>query len=174
MSAEGSSQNSPDADSHGSEDGSSQNPSEGQSQNSSGEEDTENRTVKMAAHIGTISEYNPDKEDFYMYKKRLEVWMKVNKIDNDDKAQVFRAIVGPSAFEIITNMCIPDDPATTSYADVIKIAETHFRVSRNTVTERVVFRERKQKVGESISQYIVELKMLSRHCNYGEQLSENL
>ena len=100
--------------------------------------------------------------------------MKVNKIDSDDKAQVFLTLVGPSAFEIITNMCIPDDPATKSYTDLIKITETHFRVSRNTVTERVVFWERKQKVGESIVQYIVELKMLSRHCNYGEQLSENL
>ena len=118
----------------------------------------------MATHIGTIAEYNPQKEDFYMYRKRLEIWMTVNKVKNADKANVFLALIGPQAFEIIVNMCMPDDPTSKSYEDLVKIAQNHFQVTRNTVTERVVFRECKQKSGESISQYIVDLKMLSRHC----------
>ena len=136
--------------------------------------ETEETVIEMATHIGTIGEYIPEKEDFFMYKKRLEVWMKVNKIKADEKASVFLALVGPHAFEIVTNMCTPEDPMNKSYEELVKIAEDHFRVSRNPVTERVVFRERKQKPGESISKYIVELKMLSRHCNYGDQLAENL
>ena len=108
-------------------------------------------TSEIAAYhtIGSISEYIPDKEDFYMYRKRLEVWMRVNKISNDDKGSVFLSLVGPTVFELITNMCTPDDPVTKSYDDLIKIAD-HYRKARNPVTERVVFRERKQKSGESI------------------------
>jgi transposase InsO family protein len=131
------------------------------------------RTI-MAVPIGTISEFNPQKEDFFMYKRRLDIWMTVNKVTAEDKANVFLALVGPSVFEVVTNMCFPANPSTKSYDDLVKIAENHYQTVRNTVTERVVFRERKQKPGESISQYIVELKMLSRHCEYGDALPENL
>jgi transposase InsO family protein len=135
---------------------------------------TSEASSTIIAHIGNIAEFNPQKEDFYLYKRRLEVWMKVNKVAEDDKANVFLALAGPSVFEVVTNMCLPDDPSTKAYADIVKIAENHYQTVRNTVTERVVFRERKQKTGESISNYIVELKMLSRHCGYGEALAENL
>jgi hypothetical protein len=36
------------------------------------------------------------------------------------------------------------------------------------------FRERKQKDGEMISEFIVNLKRLSIRCGYGDTLSENL
>ena len=97
----------------------------------------------MASHIGNINEFDHNKEDFYIYKKRLEVWMKVNKIKAEDKANVFLALVGSHVFEIITNMSAPVDPSTKTYDQLVAIAEKHFEVTRNTVTERVRFLERK-------------------------------
>ena len=95
-----------------------------------------------AAHIGSIGEFDP-KHDFQTYKKRLEIWMTVNKIKNEDKANVFLAMVGPHAFEVIMNLCTPEDPTTKTYVQLVKMVEDHFQMPRNTVTERLVFRERK-------------------------------
>ena len=46
------------------------------------------RTI-MAVPIGTISEFNPQKEDFFMYKRRLDIWMTVNKVTAVDENNSF-------------------------------------------------------------------------------------
>ena len=45
---------------------------------------------------------------------------------------------------------------------------------KNALTERQEFRARQQRPGEGITDYMLALKRLSRHCNYGDQLNENL
>ena len=124
--------------------------------------------------IGSVGEFDPKKEDFYTYEMRLKIWMSVNKIDDDDKGKVLLALVGPEAFEIIMNQTAPDDPSTKPYADLVKIAKDYYDVTKNALTERQEFRARQQTPGEGISDYILALKRLSRHCNYGDQLNENL
>ena len=124
--------------------------------------------------IGSVGEFDPKKEDFYTYEMRLKIWMSVNKIDDDDKGKVLLALVGPEAFEIIMNQTAPDDPSTKPYADLVKIAKDYYDVTKNALTERQEFHARQQRPGEGISDYILALKRLSRHCNYGDQLNENL
>ena len=124
--------------------------------------------------IGSVGEFDPKKEDFYTYEMRLKIWMSVNKIDDDDKGKVLLALVGPEAFEIIMNQTAPDDPSTKPYADLVKIAKDYYDVTKNALTEQQEFRARQQRPGEGISDYILALKRLSRHCNYGDQLNENL
>ena len=124
--------------------------------------------------IGSVGEFDPKKEDFYTYEMRLKIWMSVNKIDDDDKGKVLLALVGPEAFEIIMNQTAPDDPSTKPYANLVKTAKDSYDVTKNTLTERQEFRAHQQRLGEGISDYILALKRLSRHCNYGDRLNENL
>jgi len=128
----------------------------------------------MATMIGQIGEYEPEKEEFENYTKRLSCWMKINKIKNEDKVSVFLALVGPKAFENLVAMTVPDDPTDKSFEELTKMLGDFYKNPRNEITERMTFRERRQRDGESIAEYILDLKRLSRRCGYGATLAENL
>ncbi len=100
--------------------------------------------------------------------------MKVNKVEEGEKGNVFLAMVGSQAFEIIMNMCEPVDPSEKSYKELMEIAVKYYHVARINMTERQEFRGRKQKSEETVADYIVALKKLARYCNYGDTLGENL
>ena len=50
----------------------------------------------------TISEFEPEKEQWINYKKRLDVWMRINKIDNGDKVDAFISLVGPEVVALVS------------------------------------------------------------------------
>ncbi|KAJ8049344.1 hypothetical protein HOLleu_02051 [Holothuria leucospilota] len=104
--------------------------------------------------IGSVGRFESVK---VMYQKRLEIWFKANKISDNDKVNVFLAMIGSEAFEVVLNHITPEDPTT-----------------RNQIALRLKFRSRKQQPNEIIADYILELKKLSRHCGYGDQLETNL
>jgi len=49
--------------------------------------------MAAAALIGNIGDFNSDKEEWKNYQKRLEIWMNINKIENDYKVNVFLALI---------------------------------------------------------------------------------
>ena len=128
----------------------------------------------MAVQIGSVVEFDPKKEDFHTYEMRLKMWMSINKIDNDDKRKVLLALKGPEAFKIIMNQTAPDDPSTKPYDELVEIATDYYHITKNTLTELQEFLAHQQRPGENISDYIIALKRLSRHCDFGNQLNENL
>ena len=99
--------------------------------------------------------------------------MKANKVSNENKVNVFLAVIGAEAFELIMSYFSPDDPSEKNHDQLIGVLQRHYRQNRNFLVERVHLRERKQREGESISEF-VELKRLSRFCEYGEGLEDNM
>ncbi|KAJ8048835.1 hypothetical protein HOLleu_01307 [Holothuria leucospilota] len=106
--------------------------------------------------IGSVGRFKSAKEDWVTSQKRLEIWFKANKISDNNKVNVFLAKIGPETFEV-ENHIPPADPTT-----------------RYQIASRLKFRSRKQQPNETIADYILELKKLSRHSSYGEQLDTNL
>ena len=56
----------------------------------------------------------------------------------------------------------------------MKLLSDYYRVPRNPITERMELRKRVQQPGESVSNYVVDLKRMSRYCEYGTDLESNL
>ena len=48
------------------------------------------------------------------------------------------------------------------------------RTLKNPIAERFVFNMHNRKLGESISQYMAELRRLSQYCEYGDSLESML
>ena len=57
--------------------------------------------------IGTISEFKPEKERWVNYKKRLDAWMRINKIDDGDKVDAFISLVGPEVVDLLVALVSP-------------------------------------------------------------------
>ena len=69
---------------------------------------------------------------------------------------------------------MPAKPKDTSLANIVQALEKHFNPAPLEIAESFHFGTRSQKPGESIGEYVVALKKLSIHCNFGEFLNRAL
>ena len=81
---------------------------------------------------------------------------------------------GAEAFEAASNYVSPDEPTDKTYAQLTEFLQKHYQPHHREISFRLQFRTRKQKPDESISGYILELKMLSKRGGYGTELVFNL
>ena len=132
------------------------------------------KTNMAAALIGNINEFVPGKEDWSTYQKRFEIWLKANKIPNEDRVNVFLAVVGSQAFELLESLKAPADVSELGYDVLVEALVQYYQPVRNEVFERQCFERRNQKEGETISEYVLALKRLARHCSFRETLNERL
>ena len=70
--------------------------------------------------------------------------MKANKIADADKVNVFLAMIGSSAFEIVTNYVTPEDPSEKQYDELTTILVNYYSLTRNQIALRMAFRKRHQ------------------------------
>ena len=119
--------------------------------------------------IGTISEFKPEKEQWVNYKKRLEAWMRINKIDDGDKVDAFISLVGPEVVDLLVALVSPANIEGKTYAQLSELLQKHYMSGTNKLAESYTFDTRYQKESESVSDYIVALKKLSIHSGFGDE-----
>ena len=83
------------------------------------------------------------------------------------KRAIFLTEVGPEVYSVLSNPLSPAKPKETTLQDIVQRLKSHYDPAPLEITERFHFGMRNQHAGESISDYIVALKKLSIHCNYG-------
>lgn len=124
--------------------------------------------------IGNISEFNVRSGNFTSYVERLGMFFKVNKIKEELWLPTSIAVTGDEAYELLSNLTSPEKPCEKTYMSVVKILTDHLQPSPSFMAERFRFRQRRQHEGESVLQYISDLKKLSKYCEFKAVLEENL
>ena len=56
----------------------------------------------------------------------------------------------------------------------MSILKEHLNPTPNTIAERFYFYKRDRRTGESIHEYVAELRKMSEHCSFGETLNDYL
>ena len=130
----------------------------------------------MAGIIGTLDKFEINgTEPFTVYLERLELFCEANGITEAAKKKaVFLSGVGIDTYKLVRNLCTPAEPKTKSLAEIIVLLKNHLAPDPNSILERFKFNKRDRKDGESVADYIAELRNLSRDCEYGDQLEEML
>lgn len=130
----------------------------------------------MAAsfQIGAIAEYKEGQEDFESYRERLEMWMIANSVAVDKKVSVFLSVIGADTYRLLKNLVSPDKPSTRTYEQLCDALGDHYKPKPLVIVERFRFQKRNQHDGESNADYIVALKQLSTHCDFGAHLNDAL
>jgi hypothetical protein len=126
--------------------------------------------------VGSISEFSSSKENWENYVRRLNSWLKVNKIEDGEKVDVMIAVIGPEAVELLVSLCAPDAIDDKTYTQLCDLMKTHFTSGKNELAESFAFDTRVQGPQESVSDYIVALKKLTIHSNFGnaDQIKKRL
>ena len=113
-------------------------------------------------------------EDFTEYAERFEMFLQANSIENADiQRAVFLATIGASAYKLLRSL-LGEAVKTKSFKDLVKSMKDHLQPEPNQIAERFHFFKRDRKHGESVSDYIAELRRLSERCGFAGELNTYL
>ncbi|XP_072177830.1 uncharacterized protein [Diadema setosum] len=137
-----------------------------------------------SGYIGRLGEFQQSRETFSAYVERLELFFAANnivEIDATDEESVrknceiqtkMRAIflteVGPAVYETVKNLLAPGKPKDTSLQVILNKLRDHFDPKPLEIAESYRFGTRCQLPEEDIANFVVALKKLSIHCNFGD------
>ena len=81
---------------------------------------------------------------------------------------------GPATYQLIRNLVSPAKPTDKTFAELVSLVQEHQQPTPSFIVQRYHFNTRVQRQGESISEFIAQLRKLSEYCHYGESLDDML
>ena len=133
-----------------------------------------NRTGQLAmrlgsamASVGQLTEFNHETESTEAHIKRLKLYLLANQIEKAMHAAVLLSVIRASNYSLLCNLISPASPKDKSFADLVAVLKDHFAPKPLTIAERFKFHRRYQKEGETVTEYMVELRHLSKYCEFG-------
>lgn len=129
--------------------------------------------------IGKLEPFDLSSKQWPAYIRRVNQYILLNKIEDNLKVPMLITIVGEATYELMCDLCSPEFPEAKSYEDLVKLVEKHLEPQRSEIAERHIFRLRRQRPGETLTEYLQALKHLASTCNFGKcktcsTLDENL
>ena len=85
--------------------------------------------------VSSISEFNASKEQWVNYKRRLDAWMRINKIQDDEKVDAMLAVIGPEPVDLLVSLCAPTKIEDKNYTELSTVLESHYRSGTNELAE---------------------------------------
>ena len=122
----------------------------------------------MAMH-GSIGEFDRTQEDWVSYCERLEQYFVANDVKNADKQRaILLSVCGASTYQLIRNLVAPNKPTEKTFAEIVKLVKDHYTPPPPAAMQRYTFNKRIQKEGESIAEFVAELRKLSERCEFDD------
>ena len=133
--------------------------------------------------FGRVGEFNVARETFSAYVKRMfftannivtttgEGSAATNLVVANRKRAIFLTEVGPEVYTTLSNLLAPTKPKDVSFTNIVEVLEKHYNPKPLEIAQSFHFGTRNQKSEESVSDYVLALKRLAVHCNYGEFLN---
>lgn len=126
------------------------------------------------ADIGKMGEFDPIKESFVTYLKRLKLYFLVNNTDKEKQKNIFLLLMGTKIYEILTNLVMPKQPEELKFEEIEEVLKKHFQPTRLTIVERFQFWKKEQAAGQTVNEYAIELKKMAIECKFEAFLEQAL
>jgi len=124
---------------------------------------------------GRIDEFQQENESIEAYLERVDLYFAANDIAEGKRVAVFLSVIGGKTYTLLRNLLAPAKLGDLSLSELKGALKKHFEPKRVVIAERFHFYRRNQAAGESIADFVAELRRLSTHCAFGEnQLEEAL
>ena len=128
----------------------------------------------MAKH-GSVGEYRPETEDWTVYAERVGHYFTANDITNDSKKRaIFLSMCGPSTYGLIRSLVAPKTANDHLYTELVELVKKHYNRRPSAITQRFKFNSRVRQPGETVAEYVAELRKLSEHCDFKDTLEDML
>ena len=124
--------------------------------------------------IGHMQEFNPDAETVTAYLERFQLFVAANSIEDEKLVPTLLTVVGTTHYSLIRGLVSPELPKTKSFTELVELLKKHYDPEPIIIAERFHFYRRNQKAGESIANYLADLRRLASRCAFGDFLSDAL
>ena len=110
-----------------------------------------------------------------MYTERTEQFFVANGITDDAKmVAVLLTVTGGKAYALLRNLLAPAKPPEKSFDILVKVMKDHLKLKPFVIAERFKFHCHKQHEGETVAQYLAELRKFLEQSDFKEYLEEAL
>ena len=92
----------------------------------------------------------------------------------EKKRAVFLSVVGATTYKVLRNLISPELPSDKSYDELVSVLEQHYNPAPSEIVERFRFYCRVWNPGESVVNFLAQLRSLAARCNYGDSLENML
>ena len=128
----------------------------------------------MATH-GVLDSFEPKKEDWESYTERLEQYFVANDVQAAAKQRaILLSVCGAQTYQLIRNLVAPRKPTDCDFRELVDMVQAHHRPKLSVIVQRFTFNTRVQKEGETIADFVAELRRLTEHCDFGATLNDML
>lgn len=124
--------------------------------------------------VGQIKEFSLQTGNWSTYIERVEMYFLVNKTETDLKLPTLISLMGEEAYELLSTLASPLKPSALSYSRAVELLMGHLQPKPSVLAQRYKFRQRRQLTNETITDYVTELKKMSKNCDFNNTLDENL
>lgn len=124
--------------------------------------------------IGTLETYNGDDDSWVEYIERMEHYFDANGITGSKKKSVLLTVVGAKTYKLIKTLLAPNKPGDKSFEEIVCLVKQHECPKPSAIVQRFKFNSRKQQAGESVADFVADLRLIAEHCNYDSKLEEML
>ena len=101
-----------------------------------------------------------------LYLERVELYFQANDIEEAKQVPILLSSIGAKMYELLRSLTVLKAPKEKSLKDLKTILKSHFEPAPIVIAERYRFHRRQQAEGESIAEYMAELRRLTTHCKF--------
>ena len=135
----------------------------------------QNTNIQMQVRsIGEISAFDESVETWEVYTERVDLYFLANGVQDNLKVPSLLAVIGAKTYGLLKNIVSPQKPAELTYQQILEHLNNHLNPKPSVIAERFRFHKRDQRPSESVMSYVAELRKLSLHCNFGDNLNDTL
>ena len=119
----------------------------------------------MAAQtFGKVEEFDPKREEWSQCEERLGFYFVANGVEDATKKRDFSHSDRAQNLQVTVK---PTSPGEKDLQRICAVAEEPFQPKPSEIVQRFRFNTRFCKTGESVVQYVSELRAIAQHCNFG-------
>ncbi|XP_060063527.1 uncharacterized protein K02A2.6-like [Ylistrum balloti] len=100
--------------------------------------------------------------------------LNAHSIKDEKQVPALLSLIGGRTYNVLRDLTATDRPATKTFNELVAILKNHLSPKPLLIAERFRFHKRDQKEGESVRDYVAQLRKLSEHCEFGVVLMESL
>lgn len=124
--------------------------------------------------IGKLDEFDPAMDSVAAYVERAQLYFEANGIEGEKQVPVFLTAVGSKTYTLLRNLLAPTLPKDKLFADLVAELKKHYEPKHLIIAERYYFHRRCQAAGETVAEFVAELRRLTTHCDFGDYLDTAL
>lgn len=121
-----------------------------------------------------VEPFDPANSTWSRWVERLEMAFDIMQTTNENKQKFLLHYICMDSYNVLCDKLAPEKPQTKTYAEIETLLKTHYEPAPLEIVENYKFLLRKQADGEKVADFVVALRRLSIHCNFGAYLETAL